>query len=275
MKMKHLISILFSFLFVFSFGQKDYRTYEQICDSILQESRLITRYDKAFTMTMHAVEAERKIRRDAGELLIMPKNDTLTAMVLHKKDASKVIAEMKFSLQEEDSAVLEENRRPTTQEELNIYDMKHLVMSSIQAKYDLTYGNETTYLNPIFIPYKDQIQGTEVQLYKLYLITETTQANVIPFGQDYLFFARDDGAIFYNLQFNSYLPLPIKDFMMDNGMVEMEYPRREPYITPTDIYLFGKYGASRGLNTLLVESALHEITFQYEWDRDELFVISD
>lgn len=271
--MKYIVLIALSFLCIYSFGQEDRGRYQQLSDSIMQEARMITQYDHAFTMTMYAIESERKIRREAGELLIVPKQDTLMAVVLHKKYPEKVIAEMKFPMYEEDSAVLEENRRPTADDELQLYDIKHKIMTSIQLKYDLAYGDETTFLNPIFIPYKDQIQGKEVQLYKLYLLTETTQANVIPFGQDYLFYARADGDIFYNLQFNSYLPLPIKSFMVDNSLVEIEYPRREPYITPTDIYLFSKYGAGKGLNVLQVESTLHDIVFEYTWDRDELTVL--
>lgn len=270
--MKKLFSLLSLLVFVFSFAQ-DNRTFEQINDSILHEAHLITQYDNAFTMSMNAVEAHRKLRKEAGEVIVMPKKDTLYSLVLSKKNPEEVLAEMKLSLNAEDSVAMVIKKRSTTEEELNFYNLKHKIMANIQSNYNVNFGDNETYLNPIFIPFKDKIRGKEIQLYKMYLLTETNKANVLPFGRDYLFYARTDGNIFFNLQFNIYQPLFIDNSMVENAIVELEYNEREPYITPTDIYLFSKYGSSKGLNNFRVKSNAFGIIFQYEWDRDELYVL--
>lgn len=270
--MKTVLSLLSLFIFVFSFAQ-DNRSFEQINDSILHEAHLLTQYDNAFKMSMNAVENHKKLRKEAGEVLLMPKKDTLYSFILAKNNPELILAEMKLSLNVEDSIAMVIKNRETTKEELDFYNLKHKIMNSIQSDYNVNFGDKETYLNPIFIPFTDQIRGKEVQLYKMYLITETNQANTLPFGRDYLFYARADGKIFFNLQFNVYQPLFIDNSMVENAIVELEYNEREPYITPTDIYLFSKYGSSKGLNTLRVKSKVLDIIFQYEWDRDELYVV--
>lgn len=268
--MKYLFSLITLFLIVCVSAQ-DNRTFEQINDSILREANLITRYDNAFTMTMNAIDSHRKIRKSAGEILVMPKNDTLYSLVFSKDKPEMLIAEMKFGFAVDDSATMAISNRAATEEELNFYDLKHKVMNNIQAKYELNYGDRETYLNPIFIPFKEMIRGKEFQLYKLYLTTETNVSNQIPFGQDYMFIAKEDGNVIYNLQFNPYMPLPISYEMVEMETAEIEYPEREPYITPTDIYLFNKYGAPKGLLYFKVKSTgLGGVMFQYDWDREEL-----
>lgn len=88
-----------------------------------------------------------------------------------------------------------------------------------------------------------------------------------------MFIATPEGKVIYNLQFNPYMPLPISNEMIETTLASIEYPEREPYITPTDIYLFNKYGAAKGLNILQVNSTAFGIIFQYDWDREELNVM--
>lgn len=271
--MKHLFFSIFVLIFSLSYAQKDTRSFEQINDSILREARTIYTYDKAFTMSMQAIDAHRKLRKSAGEVLVMPKNDTVYALVFSKDKPEMLVGEMKFGTDIRDSAAMAVTNRAATQEELNYYDLKHRIMQNVQSKYDLVYGDKETYLNPIFFPFKEKIRGQEVQLYKLYLTTESNASNTLPFGQDYMFIATPEGKVIYNLQFNPYMPLPISNEMIETTLASIEYPEREPYITPTDIYLFNKYGAAKGLNILQVNSTAFGIIFQYDWDREELNVM--
>lgn len=271
--MKNILIIILSLIFGLSYAQKDTRTFEQINDSIMREARTIYKYDKAFTMSMQAIEANRKLRKSAGEILVMPKNDTIYALVFSQDKPEMLVAEMKFASDVSDSSAMAISNRPATEEELNFYDLKHTVMNNVQAKYDLNYGDKETYLNPIFFPFTEKIRGKEFQLYKLYLTTESHASNTIPFGQDYMYIADPEGKIIYNLQFNPYMPLPISYEMVETTVAEIEYPEREPYITPTDIFLFNKYGVDKGLNSLNVTSTAFGIIFRYDWDRDELNVL--
>lgn len=270
---RNSILVFFILSFTFGFAQKDTRSFEQINDSIMREARTIYKYDKAFVMAMQAIEANRKIRKSAGEVLVMPKNDTVYALVFSKKDPNMLVGEMKFGLNPNDSVGMAVSNRSATEEELNFYDLKHRVMQNVQAKYEVAYGDKETYLNPIFFPYKETIRGKEIELYKLYLTTETNLSNTLPFGQSYMFIANKKGKVIYYLQFNPYMPLPISNEMVETGIAQIEYPEREPYITPTDIYLFNKYAAGKGLNSLQVKSNALGVVFQYDWDRDELNVL--
>lgn len=266
---------LFVFMLLSAFGfisAQDNRSFEQINDSILAEAHLIYKYDKAFTMANNAVEANRKLNKTAGEILVMPKNDTIYSLVFSKENPETLVAEMKFVSSANDSAAMAVSTRAASQEELDYLEKKHLIMRNIQSKYDVKYAEGDRYMNPIFFPFKEKIRGKEILLYKLYLTTETTASNTIPFGQDYMYIAKEDGDVIYNLQFNPYMPLPITYEMSESTIAEIEYPEREPFITPTDIFLFSKYGTSKGLNTLRVKSTAYGIVFQYDWDRDELNV---
>lgn len=272
--MRSLFFIVFSIIFSFGFAQ-DTRTFDQINDSIMREARLIYQYDKAFTMAMQAVDANRQLRRSAGEILVMPKNNTVYALVFSKSNPEALVAEMKFGKNASDSATLAVSNRAATEEELDFHFLKHKAMNNVQVKYDINFGDRDTFLNPIFFPFIERIRGAEVLLYKLYLTTETNSSNTIPFGRDYMFISDAQGNIIYNLQFNLYMPLPISNEMLETTIAEIEYLDREPYITPTDIYLFSKYGAPRGLNTLRVNSTALGVVFQYDWDRDDLNVLLD
>lgn len=270
--MRNLLFILLGFIFSFGFSQ-DNRTFDQINDSIMREARIIYQYDKAFNMASEAIDANRSLRRSAGEILVMPKDDVVHALIFSKSNPESLVAEMKLGENPEDSVAFAVKTRAASEEELDFYHLKHFVMNNVQAKYDLNFGDRDTYLNPIFFPFKEKIRGTEVLLYKLYLTTETNAANMIPFGRDYMFIADSQGSILYNLQFNLYMPMPISTEISETGIVEIEYLEREPYITPTDIYLFNKYGAPRGLNSLRVHSTALGVVFQYDWDRDDLNVL--
>lgn len=270
----HVFLILF-FVFL-GLNAQDNRSFQQINDSILAEAHTIFKYDKAFTMAMNAVEANKKLRKSAGEILVMPKNDTIYSLVFSAENPQMLVAELKFATSVQDSALMAISNRAATEEELDFLDKKHVVMDNVQAKYDVAYGEDERYLNPIFIPFKDKIQGKEIQLYKLYLTSETNASNTIPFGQDYLFIAREDGNVFYNLQFNTYMPVSISYEMVENETVQIEYPEREHYMTPTDIYLFSKYGAAKGLLYFrVISNYLGGAIFHYDWGRDTLDLVME
>ncbi|MDO5656050.1 MAG: hypothetical protein Q4G27_07925 [Flavobacteriaceae bacterium] len=271
--MKYVFSVLCGLLFILSSAQ-DNRSFQQINDSILAEAHLIYKYDKAFTMAMNAVEANRKLSKSAGEILVMPKNDTIYSLVFDKENPKAIVAEMKFNISTEDSALMAVSTRAAKEEELVYLDLKHKIMANIQSKYSVDYGKGNEYLNPIFFPFTEKIRGQEIQLYKFYLTTETSAANTIPFGRDYMFIAKEDGSVIYNLQFNTYMPVTISQDMLESETVEITYPEREHYMTPTDIFLFTKYGAPKGISFFRVVSTyLANSIFHYDWERDTLDVV--
>lgn len=264
------VVFIFGLSFILGFSQKkDNRTFQQINDSILLEAQLLYKFDKAFVSAMQAVNLDRKLNNKAGEILIMPKKDTIFAIIMDKEKPDFMLGKIRFEYSE-DSAYIDEEYRMLNAEEKAFHTIKHKIMNDVQAQYEIDTSGDYTYLNPVLIPFKDEINGKLVDLYKFYLITETNEANTIPFGQDYLFYADNTGKVFYYLQFNPYMPLSISEDMLDRGTVTIEYPKREPYITPTDIFLFTKYGTEKGLNYFRVKSTVYDIFFNYNWDRDTL-----
>lgn len=269
MKTVSLFICMFFLLFsVFTVAQKkDNRTFDQINDSILKEAQLIYNYDKAFRQALRTVENDRKLNKKGGEILTYPVGDSLVTIVMNNKNADQVVAEFRY-LNPDDSVSAKILDRPIKLEEKSLWNMKQKIMADIQENYTQTEPEKGNYFNPVFIPFKDSIRGQELQLYKFYLLTETTTPGVIPFGRDYLYFADAAGKVYYYLQFNVLMPFAINQTNLDEGFVQIEYPKREPYITPTDIYQFRKYGVPYGLLFLKVKSSAMDIFFIYDYERE-------
>ncbi len=271
--MKAILFLLLITLECAVFAQ-DRRSFNQINDSILNEAELIYSYDRAFVQTVDRAEKERKIRKDLGEVITYTKKDTLVSIVLSKENPENVIAEYRYGYVE-DEPIKAIKRRHVSAYEDSLYVIKHRIMNEIQGKYEIDYPKGEGFLNPIFIPFTDTIRGKPMPLYKFYLTTETRKKGTIPFGQDYLFYADTQGKIFYNLQFNNYMETPISLDISDSGIVELAYPKREPYITPTDIYLFRKYASRYELTTLRVFSEAFEIWYNFDFERATIDLTED
>lgn len=273
MKTRISIVLLCCISIVFS-QKKDHRTFQQIVDSIMVEADLIYGFDRAFFKTTDSLEQVRNLRNLAGEVVAYQKNDSLFAIVLDKKLTEKVLATFKYGYAD-DIPEIDYTARYMDATEKNVYNMKHKVMADIDANYELAELKPGQFYNPIFIPFKEKIHGIERQMYKLYVLTETAEQQHIPFGQDYLFYADDTGKVFYYLHFNEYLPISVTQEMIDDQKIEIIYGKKEPYILPTDIMLFRKYGLKFELNELRVKSTKYDIYFNYIEDRNTIDVTLD
>ena len=70
------------------------------------------------------------------------------------------------------------------------------------------------------------------------------------------------------------MPVSITNEMLETMTVQIEYPEREHYMTPTDIFLFTKYGAPKGVSFFRVVSTyLAGAIFHYDWERDTLDLV--
>lgn len=270
--MKKLFSLILLTIFVSVFSQnKETRTFQQISDSILREAHVIYRYDHAFSQTMTQIEQNRLIRKSAGEILVYPKGDRLFSIVFDSKDKQQVIAEFNHD-SETDTAAFVVKQRPATEEELNFYEMKHKVMDDVKAGYNVPFPKSPEYMTPVFFPFTERYNGKIYHLYKLYLITETNQPFTVPFGQDFMFIANNKGKVIYHLQFNSYMPTKITPEAIEMETIEIEYPEREPVLTPTDIVSFNKFATQHGLIFLKMHSTTYNVFFNYDWERETLDV---
>ncbi|MDO5509191.1 MAG: hypothetical protein Q4F57_00710 [Weeksellaceae bacterium] len=252
--------------------KRETRTFQQINDSILQEADKLYMYEQAFTQTVKWIDGDRRMRSRSGEVHVISRNDSIIALIMDAKSTQKVISEV-YYYSSEDAGEINPVERPLAEEELHFIDMKALVMRNVQSKYSFTNPGKDEFFNPVFIPFTDVVRGKERHLYKLYLLTETTATSTIPFGRDYLYYADEEGKIFYNLQFNQYMPHSVTQEDIDQSQISITYPDREPFITPADIYHFRKYATRYEINRLLVHSTNYGIDFLYDWDRNELNVV--
>ncbi|MGV4332305.1 hypothetical protein [Ornithobacterium rhinotracheale] len=269
----YFLFILFGFLSVFA-QKRDTRTFQQIGDSIVREADLLYRYDRAFFRTNDSINYLRSLLKNAGEILCYQRNDSIIALITDAKIPNKVLASFDFAYAE-DAPNINLHERYMNAEESNFLDMKHKIMAQVQNNYDIAQMEKGQYYNPVFIPFKEKIKGVPMQLYKLYLLTENQERNHIPFGQDYLFYANPEGKVIYNLQFNTFNPVPVTQEIVDKSLVALAYPEREPYLLPTDVMLFKKYGRFFKLNTLKVKSTAYDVWFVYTDDRSTVDVVME
>lgn len=112
--------------------------------------------------------------------------------------------------------------------------------------------------------------------YKVYLITGTSNDNIIPFGNDYLFIADNNGSITSWKKFHSrLLPQPAKGPYGENVRESIHsHLKTEPFISATDICTFKLYASLFGINNFSVYSTSLSKYFKYNLKKD-MIEISD
>lgn len=109
--------------------------------------------------------------------------------------------------------------------------------------------------------------------YKLYLISGTSKSDLIPFGNDYLFFADKRGAITSWRKFHSRIIPTMTKYKGETVMSVMHsHLPQEPFITATDICTFKLYGGLAGLKSFKVLSTALNKVFSYDLEGDRIGV---
>lgn len=257
------------------FGQKiDTRTFQQISDSIMAEADELYLYEMGMIRAIDSIDKNRDLRKKAGEIIRYKQGDSL--VVIAENIEKKGVVAAQFKLRHADDYLsFNDTPRAMTDFEKGLMAMKHVVIKDVQSNYEITPLEDGEYQNIIFIPFKEKIQGNERELYKLYVLTENKNRSYIPFGKDYLFYADEGGKVFYHLSFNPYMPVGVSNEIIEKKKVEISYPKREPYLLPTDMMLFRKYGLPFQLNTLRVKSTQYDIYFNYDAERNTIDVTLD
>ena len=230
-------------------------------DSIKQEGDLLFSLENASWHSTDLKKTNKKIKNFAGEYLTYKSNDTIKT-VFFNKTGNKVIAEYYF---------LNNYKKPVDQlfEERNLKNSEHLLKNVrdkinpqlSDPKYQVAAPSGFN-LNMIVIPFNDK--------YKTYLITGASEANVIPFGNDYLFISDKDGKILENKKFHSRL-IPTFTSMENGGNITMSthsHLKTSPFISATDICTFKLYAPFTKLEKFSVYSPALKTYFQYDIKKD-------
>ena len=107
--------------------------------------------------------------------------------------------------------------------------------------------------------------------YKLYILTGTAKRDVIPLGNDYVFFADSDGKITSWRKFHSVLIPSITKYKGEKVIsITHSHLHAEPFISATDICTFKLYGSIYGLKQFKVLSTALSKYFTYDSDKNTI-----
>lgn len=235
---------------------------KQKTDSILVEGNLLYQYEKAAWVSTDQALALKDIKKKFGGYLIYQSGDSIKA-IIQEKGQDNCIYEMTylkdFSIPNKENLV----SRELNELEKKLQSIKMKLLEDIfTSKYQISCP-EGYNLNIELIPYESG--------YKLYIIAGTSKSDVIPFGNDYIFFADKNGEITSWRKFHSRL---ISTMTKYNGEtvrgVTHSHLRTEPFISATDICTFKLYGSLSGLKQFEVYSPALSLYFTYDIDKNTI-----
>lgn len=262
--MRKIVLLLFVFVAVLLNAQETFSQEEikQKTDSILAEGNLLYQYEKVAWVSTDQALALKDIKQKFGGYLIYQSGDSIKAIIL-EKGQDNCIYEMTYfkdlSIPSKENLVT----RKLNDAEKKLQAIKTKLVNDIfTPKYQITCP-EGYSLNVELIPYASG--------YKLYIIPGTSKSGVIPFGNDYIFFADKNGEITSWRKFHSRL---IPTMTKYNGEtvkgVFHSHLRTEPFISATDICTFKLYAVFSGLKQFQVYSPTLSLSFTYDMDKNTI-----
>jgi hypothetical protein len=262
---KTIILILSVLLF---FGTKAQSIYSDTelklkCDSILIEGNNLYSYEKAAWITSDLAREKKEIYKNFGGLLTYKRSDTISTLVLSKK-GNKCIYEVSFISNYNQPCKEDLTRRELTQTEKKLQETKVKMVDEIFSKdiYQVSCPEG----------YNFNIQLIPGDLsYKLYFILGTNRSNEIPFGNDYVFFANNEGQITSWRKCHSgliYTPTEFEGNKVTRSM--HSHLKSEPFISATDICTFKLYAELCGLEEFEVYSTGLKKNFKYNLKENKI-----
>lgn len=236
---------------------------KQKCDSILIEAENLYQYEKAAWITSDLALGKKEIKKKFGGLLIYKRNDSISAIVL-SKEGSNCLYEVMFKTDFNHPCKEYHGVRELSDHEKNLQQIKTRMVEEVlkNKKYQITCPPDYNF-NLELIPYESG--------YKLYFILGTGKKDVIPFGNDYIFFGDKKGKIKSWRKFHSRLIYSPTEYE-GNKVLSLTHShlKTEPFISATDICTFKLYGSLYGLNEFEVLSTGLKKYFKYKLKENEI-----
>jgi len=224
----------------------DSQTRQQL-DSIIKEADLLYKYEKSAWVATDLVFQDPAIKDSVGEYLTYQDKDEIKTIFVDK-ERENCIAEYIFKKSFDQPDNITTGERALTDEEINLLEIRTKILEQLSDQKYKVNMYEGFSLNPIIMP-----EGSK---YKLYLLTGTSQPNIIPFGNDYLFEADRTGKIKSFTKFHSTL-IAVETIGPNGEKVIMPvhtHLRTTPLITATDICTFRLYGSLYHMDEFMVYS---------------------
>lgn len=229
-----IILILFATIYLNAFSQDE--NLQLKLDSIINEADLLYNYEKAVWNATDLLMTNTKLKKNYGGYVVSHSNDTIFATFIDKSQTQK-IAKYFFTTANLNSPFNSEiGLSSLTNIEQELLDTKIKIINQLSdKKYEVSIPQN---FNPNFVLIKEK------EVYKLYILMGTSESGVVPFGNDYLFWADLNGNITKWKKFHSRM-IPVQS-KGPNGEKVLSaihsHLKTTPYITATDICTFRLYG---------------------------------
>lgn len=238
--------------------------HQPIFDSIIEEANLLYNYEKTVWNASDLLNENEKLRTKNGAYVVFHNADSLTVSFFESKHR-KILARyfyLKSDLEKPIRADLElSDPKPI---EIDLLEKKSKIIEQLSNdKYELIIPKNYN-PNLVLIPSENG--------YRLYIIMGTTEDGLIPFGNDYIFWANQKGEIINFHKFHSRL-IPARSEIPGIGTTvsAMHSHRRDtPYISATDICTFRLYAGYTDLESFGVYSPALKITMVYNLEKNSI-----
>ena len=152
---------------------------QQKFDSILAEANLLYKYEKAAWVSTDLVMNERALKKNFAGFLVYEDNQEIKVIIQGKK-AQNCISEYVFESDFNKPKMVKPETREFTTKEKNLLEVRTKILEQISdKKYEVTIPDE---YSPNFILLPNAAK------FRFFIIMGTTKRDVIPFGNDYVFF---------------------------------------------------------------------------------------
>jgi hypothetical protein len=257
-----LVSLFSNILFAQDIVMSETELKAQL-DSVLVEAHLLYRYEKAAWIATDLARANRSVNRDFFSFLAYEEQEEIKVIIVGKQ--INCIAEYTFEndFTKPKSAKIE-SRELTDKENKLLHLRDEIIDNIIKAQHEIGAPNGYA-LNFILIPYEDK--------FKFYIITGTSQRDVIPFGNDWIFITDENGEIESWHQFHSRL-VPGHTTFNGHKVRELTHShlRTTPLITATDIATFMLYAPLYDIDAFSVYSPALGKTMKYSLKNNEITI---
>lgn len=236
-----IVNAIYSQKIEFSEGDLQFKL-----DYILAEGNLLYKYEKAAWISTDLIMNERALKKDFGGFLVYEDKQEVKVIIQGKK-SKKCIAEYVFENDFNMPKMKKHETREFSTREKLLLDVRAKILEQISdKKYEVSFPNDYS-PNFILLPNADK--------FKFFIIMGTSRKDVIPFGNDYVFFTDEKGNIESWHKFHSRM-IPGYTKMNGEKVISMTHShlRTTPLITSTDICTFMLYAPLYDINEFSVYS---------------------
>ena len=235
-------------------------------DSVLIEGNLLYKYEKVAWISNDLALENPIVKEEFHGYLTYEEQGEIKTIILGE-NLQTCVAEYVFENNFNQPKSVEIGKRELSNKEKTLVDVREKILENIFDKneYEVTVPIEGYNLNFILLPFANK--------YKLYIITGTTESNLVPLGNDYIFIANENGEIeswhkFHSILIPGYSTI---DGQKVRGLIHTHLPTT-PLMTATDICTFMLYAPFFDLETLTVLHGRIRVAMKYSLKENQITI---